>query len=591
MYSLEVLLFVLIISWSNGVDFDRFSGKKVDVAQSKELRSKNATERCSFEVKPCTPHEGSRIDGTCNNYKEPAKGAAKGAYLRLLKPDYANKRLIRKNKNGEELPSARKVRTELETTGRIEDRYMFNIATYHMLEFIQRDISLLNGPLDYLRKRQYCCKPAGEADPRCIPIRVPDNDPYLKVTDIRCLNFSRAETFQDMGCTPDTIHPEQINYQTPLIDLSTIYGVDNKTAASIRKGKHGFITLERRGERHVPPANMTIINITISDIPIANNISEDVCIQNLRNESRCYEFGFPEAGNFNLRTTTLGIFFIREHNRLAKILHEINPCWKDDRLFKIARQINIATVSNIFMYELLPALLGYKNMVNYGLISEHVEHVSAYDEDAVPLVYAEYEIAVRFFHTMLDGRIKRYNEKHHYIGDFSISETLYRQDLIEQNKYFEEINRGTFDQSASKIDDILDPEVSENFYANLQQAHDIGAIDIQRGRDLGVRGYNDYRHLCGLKPAKKFKDFLDVMDFEKVEALKKLYNDTDDVDLLAGILSENSMQGTYVGPTLFCIMAKQLQLFRFSDRFWYERGDQLHSLTLCKLIALRFIFQ
>ncbi|XP_037297016.1 peroxidase-like [Manduca sexta] len=226
-------------------------------------------------------------------------------------------------------------------------------------------------------------------------------------------------------------------------------------------------------------------------------------------------------------------------------------------------------------------------MVNYGLISEHVEHVSAYDEDAVPLVYAEYEIAVRFFHTMLDGRIKRYNEKHHYIGDFSVSETLYRQDLIEQNKYFEEINRGTFDQSASKIDDILDPEVSENYYGNLQQAHDIGAIDIQRGRDLGLRGYNDYRHLCGLKPAKKFKDFLDVMDFEKVEALKKLYNDTDDVDLLAGILSENSMQGTYVGPTLFCIMAKQLQLFRFSDRFWYERGDQLHSLTLSQLHEVR----
>lgn len=44
-------------------------------------------------------------------------------------------------------------------------------------------------------------------------------------------------------------------------------------------------------------------------------------------------------------------------------------------------------------------------MVNYGLLSENVEHVSAY-KDEVPLVYAEYEIAVRFFHTFLDGRIK-----------------------------------------------------------------------------------------------------------------------------------------------------------------------------------------
>lgn len=54
---------------------------------------------------------------------------------------------------------------------------------------------------------------------------------------------------------------------------------------------------------------------------------------------------------------------------------------------------------------------------------------------------------------------RKYTEKHHYTGEFSVSETLYRQALIEQDRNFEEINRGTFYQSAGKIDDILDPEV------------------------------------------------------------------------------------------------------------------------------------
>ncbi|XP_075976144.1 salivary peroxidase/catechol oxidase-like [Anticarsia gemmatalis] len=688
MYYLSgVLLFITICRVDSHL-FDRYSGKKVEIAQAKELRLKNATERCTIMIKPCTPHEGSRVDGTCNNYKYPTKGSARGPYLRLLTPDYANNRDIRKNRHGEPLPSARKVRTKLQPTGRVEDKHKFTTALIHMLEFVHRDISVLNGPLDYLRRRQYCCTPLGEVDPRCIPIRVPEDDPYLKVTDIRCLNFSRAETFQDAGCTPETIQPEQINFQTPVLDLSTIYGVDNDALRKVRKFEHGLLILEKRQNRYVPQnitgnftyispamladlkheissnmkymapkakdngnstANMTssklanmsaemmanmsywlpnmtpdkmpkvlanysnqlnftqdVLNMTadmLSDMiasllandmgltdmvtNLASNITE-VCFQNNNTETICYMFGFPEVGNFDLKTTTLTIYFMREHNRIAKALHRINPCWKDDRLFKTARQINIATAANIFMYELLPALLGFRNMVNYELISEHVKHVTAYESEEVPLVFAEFEIAVRYFHTLLDGRVKQYSENYHYMDEFSYSKTMFRSGLLEKGKILEEIGRGLFYQSSGKLDDIQDPEISESYYGErLQRAHDLPAIDIQRGRDMGIRGYNDYRHMCGLKPAKKFEDFIDVMDIEKVEALKKLYEVVDDVDLLAGIMSENNIQGIEVGPTLFCIMTKQLLLFRFSDRFWFERGDQMHSFTIGQLHEIR----
>jgi hypothetical protein len=45
-------------------------------------------------------------------------------------------------------------------------------------------------------------------------------------------------------------------------------------------------------------------------------------------------------------------------------------------------------------------------MLEYGLISDRLDYVTAYDEHAKPLVYAEYEIARRYFRTFLDGRIK-----------------------------------------------------------------------------------------------------------------------------------------------------------------------------------------
>ena len=70
---------------------------------------------------------------------------------------------------------------------------------------------------------------------------------------------------------------------------------------------------------------------------------------------------------------------------------------------------------------------------------------------------------------------------------------------------------------------MIHSQIAENYYGKkLQRAHDLPALDIQRGRDMGVRGYNDYRHLCGLKPAKKFRDFVDVMEIE-VQSLALLH--------------------------------------------------------------------
>ncbi|CAK1543936.1 unnamed protein product [Leptosia nina] len=553
-------VFISIFLHVSGVLFDRYSGRKVDENSATPFRLKKYLERCTIDIKPCAAHEVSRISGTCNNYKHPAAGAARRPYLRLLNPDYANQTGIRGGKNGQPLPSPRFVRTSLtQATKFVLDKSILNAAALHFVELVRRDLSTLNGAVDSLDRN--CCKTKDVPDPRCIAIQV-DNDRYLE--GIRCLNYSRAETFQDLGCTND-VPPAQINYQTPLLDLSIIYGTEEKSQETTRSYKNGLLKLEMRDNRFVPVNNGTD------------------CFRHTNNT--CYSIGLPNITLLDLRTSTLAIFFMREHNRLARALQDLNPCWKDDRLFKVARQINIATASNIFMYELLPRIMGYQNMLVYDLISSQTDYVTSYDVQTPPGVYAEFEIALRFFKTYMSTKIEKYNEEYEKVGEIELNRSFFSQSLLEIETNFEEINRGTFLQSAGNTDNV--DNIKLNFSTNFQDVYDQVSMDIQRGRDLGLRGYNDYRDFCGLKQAKDFDELKDVIDEEKVDALKSLYTSVDDVDLLVGIISENNIEGTFIGPTLFCIMVKQLQILRFSNRFWYERGDNYHSFSLSQLREIR----
>jgi peroxidase len=53
--------------------------------------------------------------------------------------------------------------------------------------------------------------------------------------------------------------------------------------------------------------------------------------------------------------------------------------------------------------------------------------------------------------------------------------------------------------------------------------NDIVAINICRGREHGLPGYNAYRELCGLSRANRFQDFSDTMSFEAIHKMQLIY--------------------------------------------------------------------
>ena len=104
------------------------------------------------------------------------------------------------------------------------------------------------------------------------------------------------------------------------------------------------------------------------------------------------------------------------------------------------------------------------------------------------------------------------------------------------------------------------------------QAHevslDLGALNIQRGRDHGLPSYNQWRVYCGLSAAQTISDLhMEITNSTVRERLREVYgDDPNNVDLWVGGLIEDTLPGTELGPTFHCIINDQFKRLRGGDR-------------------------
>merc|ERR1712059_26736 len=68
---------------------------------------------------------------------------------------------------------------------------------------------------------------------------------------------------------------------------------------------------------------------------------------------------------------------------------------------------------------------------------------------------------------------------------------------------------------------------------NKRSGMDLAALNIQRGRDHGLAGYNAYRAVCGLPPASNFDDLLPHITISQARRMAGLYATPDDIDLFS----------------------------------------------------------
>lgn len=86
--------------------------------------------------------------------------------------------------------------------------------------------------------------------------------------------------------------------------------------------------------------------------------------------------------------------------------------------------------------------------------------------------------------------------------------------------------RGLVTSSMETLDHSITEEVTNHLFENKQipfSGMDLAALNIQRARDHGIPGYNEYRKFCNLTKAKTFDDLTKEIPANIVERLKNVY--------------------------------------------------------------------
>ncbi|GFG31758.1 hypothetical protein Cfor_04198 [Coptotermes formosanus] len=538
------------------LDLPRINTQRTDIADFCP-RSHRTDRRCDVT-------RYRRHDGDCNNLQHPTWGSALLPFKRLLPPAYADGvSEPRANREGFPLPNPRVVSAHVHRDeGPHDHAVSLMFAAWGQL--MDHDLTFTAETKDPSDLREpNCCGSGRLRHPNCLPVSLPPDDRFYRLYKQTCMNMLRSLAGVSQDCL---LGPRaQTNTATAYIDGNFLYG------SNVRLGDE--LRLLKRGLMKVLPA---FSDLGLKDLmPLKLQFPDDGCIRSSP-DIYCFLAGDNRA-NENMALAVLHTVFLREHNRIASELGDINPLWDDEKLYQETRHILAATVQHITYTEFLPMLLGKETVEKYDLVPKSEGYWDGYDPNVdVTIPSAFVTAAFRFGHSLLPSVLERWSPSHVRIGAQRLSEVLKRPLDLYKPGWYDQYLIGLVNQVAQAMDHGITHEVTNHLFQQPSHRYgmDLASLNLQRAREHGVPGYNNYRHLCGLQPLRRWSDMLLALPNETVRRYQQVYEHPDDVDLWSAGISERPIPGSLVGPTFSCIIAQTFRNLRRGDRFWTITGDQ-----------------
>jgi hypothetical protein len=482
------------------------------------------------------------------------------------------------------------------------------------------------------------------------PIPFDASDPLEEfVNDTGVIDFSRSPAAPGSG---EDSPREQLNTVSSYIDAWAVYGGSEDRLEWLREGpvdgdlsnNSAYLLLTEDG--YLPDSGARGDVDTAPEMQLMGRLMgspEDAVVAG------------DVRANENIALTSVHTLFAREHNRIVSALPADLP---EETKFQIARAVVIAEQQYITYTEFLPALgielnayKGYNSEVDPSLSNEfaaaafraHSMIHGEFDIDAEATTYTARQLEALERQgielTEEEGAMKLAVPLNvafgnpHLLPELGLASVLSGLGGESQYKNDEQIDN----QLRSVLFQVPGPDV-ENPSECLDGTDlpdcfnivlDLGALDIQRGRDHGIASYNDLREAYGLERQDSFADITgesteefpddpqidadnplddpDILDFTRLldtdgnrlepgsdEAeegavegrrrttlaarLKAIYRDVDELDAFVGMMAEEHVEGSEFGELQAAIWKTQFEALRDGDRFFYENYPALQAI-------------
>lgn len=446
--------------------------------------------------------------------------------------------------------------------------------------------------------------------------------------DINAVPFGRSRPVAGTGVTSPR---EQVNVLGSYVDAFAVYG----TADRLEWMREGPVDgdMGNNGAKLLLPDGL---------LPRLDHRGDPRTAPGMDDATGAMGTRAMVAGDFraNENTGLLAVqtLFAREHNRIVDKLPQALP---EEQKFQIARKVVIATQQYITYEQFLPTLgvplrpyRGYDPAVNATLANEFAT------------------VGYRA-HSMLGGSIRLKADAGNYSPEqlaalrakgagvvvngntveitISPEVSLFNPDLLEAIELGPALaGLGEYAQ-ANNDEQIGDLVRSVQLKSPncppqcLTITFDIGSIDIERGRDHGMPGYQQLRQAYGLPAKASFKavtgerteefpadpeltpggeiDDLDSLDFLRLRdaqgrvvpadsakavtgerrtsvaaRLKAIYGDVASLDAFVGMLAEPKLPGSEFGELQQAIWQRQFEGLRDGDRFFHGNDPVLAQI-------------